>query len=235
MKSVDFNDCILWDRATNGGGYPQVYHEGKKRLVTHLVWEEETGQAVPSGMFVCHRCDTPQCIAIDHLFLGTPRDNMLDKVAKGRGRGEFVSVDYCKRGHSLLDPQNVITHRDGRRNCRACSRIHFAEYRRRVKGNPEKYAERLEAGRIRQRQRIAEETEEQRAARRERERAQRRPYSRLAAEDPKKYEEVLAKGRVRSRAQHARLAADPEKYQARLARQRELARARKVARDQCGS
>jgi hypothetical protein len=37
-------------------------------------------------IFVLHRCDTPACVNPDHLFLGTAKDNALDREAKGRGR-----------------------------------------------------------------------------------------------------------------------------------------------------
>lgn len=35
-------------------------------------------------MFICHKCDRPQCFKIDHLFVGTQRDNMQDALSKGR-------------------------------------------------------------------------------------------------------------------------------------------------------
>ena len=39
---------------------------------------------IPAGMQVLHRCDNPPCVRPDHLFLGTNKDNVDDKMAKGR-------------------------------------------------------------------------------------------------------------------------------------------------------
>lgn len=39
---------------------------------------------IPDGHFICHKCDTPLCVNPEHLFVGTPQENTLDSVAKGR-------------------------------------------------------------------------------------------------------------------------------------------------------
>ena len=39
---------------------------------------------VPKGKHVCHRCDNPICTNPDHLWVGTPKENNDDKIAKGR-------------------------------------------------------------------------------------------------------------------------------------------------------
>jgi hypothetical protein len=45
----------------------------------------------PGKALVCHRCDVPKCVAHDHLFWGTPRDNNRDCVLKGRKRKHLSS------------------------------------------------------------------------------------------------------------------------------------------------
>lgn len=39
---------------------------------------------IPGGMYVCHKCDNPRCINPEHLFIGTRKDNIADREAKGR-------------------------------------------------------------------------------------------------------------------------------------------------------
>jgi len=41
----------------------------------------------PLGAYLCHRCDNPRCVRLDHLFWGTASDNMRDCLLKGRRPG----------------------------------------------------------------------------------------------------------------------------------------------------
>jgi hypothetical protein len=47
------------------------------------MWELAHGP-IPPGMCVLHTCDTPACVEIGHLWLGTHHDNALDRSQKGR-------------------------------------------------------------------------------------------------------------------------------------------------------
>lgn len=84
------NGCRLWTGTVNSKGYGQLNVDGRRVGVHRLAYEQAIGP-IPPGMLVMHRCDTPGCIAPSHLTIGSPADNMADKVAKGRQqRGERV-------------------------------------------------------------------------------------------------------------------------------------------------
>ena len=75
--------CHLWLSAQDPKGYGKFTHQGREVGAHRAAWQLAHGP-IPSGMFVCHRCDTPLCVNAAHLFLGTPRDNSRDCKAKGR-------------------------------------------------------------------------------------------------------------------------------------------------------
>lgn len=75
--------CWLWTGCACKG-YGQLAVGARLRAYAHrFAWELNYGP-ISFGMCVLHRCDTPLCVRPDHLFLGTNKDNMADKVAKGR-------------------------------------------------------------------------------------------------------------------------------------------------------
>ena len=73
----------------------QVYANIKGYGKAHRYIYETFRGSIPDGVFVCHSCDNPRCVNVKHLFLGTPLDNMIDKVVKGRqtfgGPGPLLS------------------------------------------------------------------------------------------------------------------------------------------------
>lgn len=75
--------CWLWT-ADHNGRYGIAILPGRKRIFAHRAsWELANGP-IPKDMFVCHKCDNPLCVRPDHLFLGTPYDNVQDMIHKGR-------------------------------------------------------------------------------------------------------------------------------------------------------
>lgn len=57
---------------------------GRQVYAHRYAWVLANGPIAP-GLVVCHTCDNPPCINVDHLFIGTQADNVRDMYAKGRG------------------------------------------------------------------------------------------------------------------------------------------------------
>lgn len=64
----------------------EVLDKDVRRKIRRVVVQNTMGKR-PRRANLCHRCDNPLCVAIDHFFWGTPGDNMRDAMLKGRLHG----------------------------------------------------------------------------------------------------------------------------------------------------
>lgn len=92
VDAASEEQCWEWQAGLNSEGYGSFWMRSKPHKAHRLAYELVHGE-IPDGMFVCHSCDNPKCCNPAHLFLGTNKDNIEDKVSKGRqARGVRITL-----------------------------------------------------------------------------------------------------------------------------------------------
>jgi hypothetical protein len=76
--------CWHWShtRTKKGYGVVSLYPFGIAQA--HRVAYQMTHGPVPDGQVVLHQCDNRACVNPEHLRVGSQRDNIHDRIAKGR-------------------------------------------------------------------------------------------------------------------------------------------------------
>lgn len=99
LSSVN-KECIVFPGHIKKDGYGSCWFKGK-HWYAHRVSFTLHVKEIPIGMDVCHTCDNPSCVNPNHLFLGTHKDNMQDKVRKGRHRYGIPTRKAVGESHGM--------------------------------------------------------------------------------------------------------------------------------------
>lgn len=94
--------CWIWKG--NGKKFYGIFHIGphpRHTMGPHRFSYLIHVGPIPKGHFVCHHCDNMRCVNPKHLFIGTQKQNMKDKVKKGR------QAKGSKHGMSKLKENDV--------------------------------------------------------------------------------------------------------------------------------
>lgn len=106
--------CKIW--IGNGRGsriatrYPTIHVNGKKIIASRAIWEIYRGK-IPIGLNVLHKCDNKRCIKLNHLYLGTDKDNMRDFLERDPRAKEIfkrfqtMGVAAAKRKYYSMTPE----------------------------------------------------------------------------------------------------------------------------------
>ncbi len=103
--------CWIWQGAKNANGYGlvKVDRKGIPRRAHRVSFETFKSCKLSSDQYVCHSCDTRDCINPDHLFLGDPRINSEDAKSKGRLIRRAGSASFGERHpKTFLSADDVI-------------------------------------------------------------------------------------------------------------------------------
>lgn len=111
------SECILWDGTLNAEGYGHMHSEDKKAYAHRVVYAEVHGP-IPPGMVIDHLCRSKNCINVEHMQAVTIKENTLRGNSPAARQARQT---HCKRGHEFT-PVNTYRHKDGRRECRECTR-----------------------------------------------------------------------------------------------------------------
>lgn len=82
-RVVVLDGCWEWSGYIDNYGYGRIMtKDGPQR--THRVSYCVHHGEIPSGLSVLHHCDNRKCINPAHIYVGTQKQNMADKVGRGR-------------------------------------------------------------------------------------------------------------------------------------------------------
>lgn len=92
----DPNACHEWLGALSVDfGYGMFNNEGQTIKAHRFVWLLKHGSI--TDRCICHHCDNPKCVNVDHLFEGDLIDNNQDMVRKGRHGKMIFTHDKVRR------------------------------------------------------------------------------------------------------------------------------------------
>jgi hypothetical protein len=118
--------CLVIDCA---GFYPTQDLQGKSWRASRLIWTSAHGD-IPPGLVVRHKCDNSKCVNIDHLEIGTPKENSQDIIR--RNRHANLKKTHCRNGHPYNARNTSVMSNGKTRNpsrvCLVCKRFARIRY-----------------------------------------------------------------------------------------------------------
>lgn len=104
----ELSQCWQWTGYKSPAGYGRlfIFTRGKRnndvRIATQVSYALHTG-TWPSN-FVLHKCDNPRCVNPDHLYLGSQKQNAVDRCTRGRSN----TVHGARNGKTKISEATAL-------------------------------------------------------------------------------------------------------------------------------
>jgi len=83
------DDCLEWPFSIVGGGYGQIWRDGRLQIVSRVVCELVNGPPPAPEYQAAHSCGRAGCVSPRHLTWKTRTENEADKLVHGtHNRGD---------------------------------------------------------------------------------------------------------------------------------------------------
>ncbi len=141
--------CWVWTASKKSTGYGQLILKDKRCMSAHrLSYMLEHGD-IPAEMHICHKCDNPSCVRVDHLYLGTPRDNGADRKERGprldpevrKANDKATQKAYYEQNRDRLLEEQKQYRDENREREKERKRIWYEQNRDRVHAQQREYRE----------------------------------------------------------------------------------------------
>lgn len=113
--------CWLWIGGIFENGYG-IFHLNRKPYGAHRYAWQIYYNVHPGKLYVLHKCRNKNCVRREHLYLGTPRQNSLDKIRDGTNFNGNYYKTHCINGHEFTY-KNTYIRKEGGRKCKKCRAI----------------------------------------------------------------------------------------------------------------
>lgn len=89
-------------------GYTRIFINGKHQRLFRYIYEQKYGK-IPKGMVIRHKCDNPNCCNIEHLEIGTPKDNVRDLIERQSEKYKIVRQKISIKHRGTNHPKHKFT------------------------------------------------------------------------------------------------------------------------------
>ena len=103
------NGCVkCLSHCQDNDGYTRIKYNGKHERLFRVIYMQKYGE-IPKGMLIRHKCDNTWCCNLEHLEIGTPKDNVRDMIERGRDNYHKIKPKIYgeKNGSSKLTENQV--------------------------------------------------------------------------------------------------------------------------------